>query len=287
MELSYNDKTVWVLGAGSNQEYGFPLGNELKSQIVKSLSQENDKDILVEAGIPKVQIQDFIETLNRTTHKTIDQLIGVKQNLTKIATYAIKKLLLEVERRNAEMLFDATKTYARMFEILNHKEFNPSNLSIITFNYDRSLEYFFDKYIHYNYSDADANRINRIVMMVQKQHVYGDLGDRNLVAYGANPNNKTVFSAEKQLLGFAETIPEVVKQIIKAATKLIFIGFGYHEQIMREMFNGTCPRTTICYGTSHALTEHQKTIATSALFRVDFLGAEYQAALLLKKLYLE
>ena len=77
--IDLNKKTVFVLGAGANKPYGFPLGTELKQIMISNLSNSGCQVALKEYKLNQSLIDEFNETLPRTSHSTIDIFLEKKK----------------------------------------------------------------------------------------------------------------------------------------------------------------------------------------------------------------
>ena len=83
--------TVFILGAGASKPYGFPLGVELRQQILQAHSSPNtDQFKLLQAcGYESGQITRFHDDLHDALHDTIDDFLSDRPTYRDIGSHAI------------------------------------------------------------------------------------------------------------------------------------------------------------------------------------------------------
>jgi hypothetical protein len=150
-----------------------------------------------------------------------------------------------------------------------------ANVSFIVFNYDRCLEVFLIRAaeMFFRLSRAEAIDLIRRVSFV---HPYGSLGDIFL------PNGIGVPFASKRLdllaaSGRIKTFSEQselrasVQKLVYDAEKLIFLGFGFHEQnmelldISQDVSPTRAAATKQIYATTHGLSDSDEEVVRSQL----------------------
>jgi hypothetical protein len=121
----------------------------------------------------------------------------------------------------------------------NPDEFRQNFLSIITFNYDRSLEYYLFTAIKNRWQLKDEEITELLTKEVPIVHVYGQLGGLpELVGEGrpydprVSVESVTKAAAEIHILHEAEENSPALRQARKLmldAALVCFLGFGYHK----------------------------------------------------------
>lgn len=253
--------TVLVLGAGASMPYGFPSGKNLKSKIYTTLKNRSNK-ILNELTVPNV-LRSFIDRLKYSPEESIDAFLEheTDEEIVKFGKMAIAATLLPYEQE--ETLFNNFSITEEKEENFNWyrylwNQMNTSfddfekNLSIITFNYDRSLEYYLFTAMKHKYpgkkNDDYKNKLKDIPVI----HVYGKLGklpwesaeDEKPVPYNYDwnkPDNDidTLFekkcliqNASKQIKIVHEDKEiiehERIRELLNSKERIYFLGFGYH-----------------------------------------------------------
>ena len=155
--------TVLILGAGASSVYGFPTGEKLVSNIIFNLRPllKNETRVGVNVDwvpflidnfeINEEDIYDFQEKLSYA-RISVDAFLEYSNEFLEVGKLAIALSLISNEKN--EKLFNADRNwldYLRNQLDAPFDVFGENNLSIITFNYDRSIEqyliYCFKKYI--------------------------------------------------------------------------------------------------------------------------------------------
>jgi hypothetical protein len=162
--------------------------------------------------------------------------------------YLMRHLRSDLHRRKVEELF--------------------GDVAFIVFNYDRCVE----QYLYWAFQmagdlspGAAANHLKNIPII----HTYGSLGplpydkrSPQAVGFGAEhllsarvANRIKTYTEEKH----DQEEMEKVHQLVLHAKKLVFLGFGYHEQNLNLLFpNGLVPRTCRVWGTAVGASEPRK-----------------------------
>jgi hypothetical protein len=267
-------KIVFVLGAAANKELDsngmMPVGSELAERIQRQLSSELNnnsrwpegpisKTISSTGGLNDTHIQAMRRIEQGITHcESIDQFIDEWSDfreLTATAKFAIAYEILrsEAQTQPTAAMADATSATIAMrgirdswlgliFRFANkgvrRRDTKKclSNISFITFNYDRCLEaalYLFFR-DGQNTSKEDAAIY---ASQVPVFHVYGFLGklpefDIQGIRLGST-DYWNVSSGSKQIKTFTEecesTHRSALQQTIQRADRIVFLGFGFHR----------------------------------------------------------
>ncbi len=131
-------------------------------------------------------------------------------------------------------------------ELVNRLDLTPDNidnlkLSFITFNYDRSLEYFL--YYSLKHRTIDVKKAQEAFEKIKIVHVYGGFGNFPweekgiLYEYNVTPeilirfaNGIKIMSDERDTVAL-----ESAKQLIANADYVYFMGFGYDENNLKRL----------------------------------------------------
>ncbi len=266
-------ETVLVLGAGASCDFGFPTGKKLVTQIYTLLTASGSKlpNLFFEiAGQENPEMaENFPHILQQANPLSIDAWLQHNEKLIPAGKIAIAIALLWYEQRSK--LRPENNWYQLLFQRLDSifEEFQNNKISIITFNYDRSLEeYLFKSFrnTHFDKSEDDCkNKLNQLKIL----HVYGSLGRLEWqsndpedplpqVSYGAKPDTYTVHSAADSIKIIPEKSPDLQEfndahKLIGSANALYFLGFGYHEMNMQRLGIDTLRKPSKIMGTSYGL----------------------------------
>ena len=237
-------KTVLILGAGASMPYGFPSGWELVTKCARFYDiNDGDTVNLVKEGYKPDKIIGFSKALQMSGQGSVDAFLEHRPEYIDVGKAAIAYFL--VHRESKSTLFDMNLEsdwyqllWSRLSTSIN--DFEDNNLSIITFNYDRSLEqYLFTAMSNCYGLDKEqcAQKLNSIPII----HVHGKLGrldweesNMETVDYGALVTKSTVIrNASRGIKIIHENIDgdkefEEARKLLRLADKIYFLGFGYH-----------------------------------------------------------
>jgi hypothetical protein len=145
-----------------------------------------------------------------------------------------------------------------------------SNVAVITFNYDRSLEHFLVQAIHTYYPQADANEVFKKLTLF---HPYGTVGPW---LEGAEHQPFSEVVSPDKLLRLAQRIQtytdksahaEELKRVVsEAAEVMVFLGFGYNDANLKLL--GPHPNTRSTrqiYGTALGISQPIQSVITDSL----------------------
>ncbi len=239
-------QTVLVLGAGVSIPYGFPSGGELINTVLENL--DGWRNIFCEHGIQEKLIGEFYQELRLSQQLSIDAFLENRPEFLSIGKLSIALSLFPCE--NEKSLFELGKQnkgcYRYLFSKLSigWEEFGDNKVSIITFNYDRSLEQFLFTAIKHSYGKSDeqcAEVLGRIPIV----HVHGSLGSlpwqsQNSKPYNSDYSEMDLSRAIERIIVISEgheNSPEFqqAKQIMEEAKRRYFLGFGYHPKNIQRL----------------------------------------------------
>jgi hypothetical protein len=280
-------KTVLVLGAGASYAYGFPLGSELRDEIINSkysvdTAREYDLDIRqirdIESVLPYVPVYSIDAFLERR-REFIDigkKLIAIhllqKEITTGLFDGIVKKRILSRINNDCNPIED---WYQYLFNLLgnNPEQFKNNQLVVVTFNYDRSLEHYLFESVK-NSFNLDDRGCQQSLQSIKFIHVYGSLGklpwqdgEMPTVKYDAWQDSDKRFvhirnaaNCIKILHENTEDTPELLsaREHIREANKVLFLGFGFHTvNVMRLLHKDLAQKETL-YGTIKGMDVHKK-----------------------------
>lgn len=255
-------RTVLILGAGASVPYGFPSAQKLKDLICHDLPSK-----LANTGIDAAKFALFKSSLRRSGCLSVDSFLESRPEYAEVGKAAIAATLLPMEQTGE--LFDKWDTvrlkpsisqdYLRnwpwydfllgvLCDGVKFSAVGDNKLSVITFNYDRSLEHYLFTAVKNRYGESDhecAEAISRIPIV----HVYGSLGrlewqegsdEANTVPYDSKGEAKHILTAARSieiLREGNEGTPAFVlaRQLIKSAQRVYVLGFGYHPVNMERL----------------------------------------------------
>jgi hypothetical protein len=287
--------TVLILGAGASYPYGYPLGQELVDNLVKDAIMpgsilRQDLAAINEYDLNDMLIRRFGDELRASASPSIDVFLESRSDFLEVGRVAIAAELLRCE--NAGIFHLKKGWYPYLFNKMRDpgqfESFGENKLSIVTFNYDRSLEYFLYtalKNSFQNRQDEHVENFKRIPII----HVHGQLGPcpphDGVWPYATDipPQRRREFAAH--LPNFANQIKiiheatsdtaefQTAHDVLSRAERVCFLGFGYHELNLKRLFNGvTLSPGVEFFACRYGLNESEKT-DVQQLFTKNNIGA--------------
>lgn len=151
------EDTVFILGAGASKPYNYPTGSELRLNICRLCVAEIQDLIEIdnELHVKKLVLEasKFTKTFFNSSTPSIDLFLARNQNFSNIGKISIVFSILIAEH-NSNLHEDISEKNQDWYSYLFHRMtndlttpdsydyFGSNKVTFITFNYDRSLEYF-------------------------------------------------------------------------------------------------------------------------------------------------
>lgn len=260
--------TTLVLGAGASMPYGFPSGRKLIELIITMNLSERNK--FVQLGINSELLIEFQKDLMQADSLSIDEFLETRhEDYLEIGKSCIAYLLIQKEY--SDTLFrrwkgpededHAEKWYYYLMDELTTfvddngatksitlDQFSDNKLSVVTFNYDRSLEHYFFTTLSKRFNAPKADVAN-VVQKIPIIHIHGQIGFLNwqsrlkgapVRSYNRKLDKQTLKTAADciQILFEADDEDSTFSRaqgVMNDAERVYFLGFGYHPENMRRM----------------------------------------------------
>jgi hypothetical protein len=261
-------KVVLVLGAGASRPYGFPLGYGLKTRITDDLNAHTGRKMLSEvrdAGFSAEEIEAFRSALHKSGKRSVDAFLEHRPEFLKVGKTATACALIPCE--NEHVLFAANEEnwYEYFFNRLNARfdEFDKNAVSIVTFNYDRSLEQYLITALRNAYGKSlqeCAAKLRSIPIV----HLYGQLGElpglgSPEIAFGAPITPEILTKSAEGIQIIHEDIsgkPQFQKahELIRTSQRICFIGFGYDKTNLERLLGDRVVENQQLFGSAKGFT---------------------------------
>lgn len=237
------ERTVLVVGAGASKPYGFPLGSELRDAVIRSAANAAMSARLDPIGGYDDELAEFAGDLAESGYSSVDAFLENRSEWTKIGKAAMSLCLLSSEMQSLSKLFPPNQPGDHWYETLwsrwggrSWPSFKSTPLTIVTFNYDRSLEHYLVHVAANNYGLRHETVARHLPII----HVHGSLGEYCEYPYGAEVTDDVHFTARNAIRIVHEAQkddPNVLKaqEAIQASDRVLFVGFGYHPQNMARL----------------------------------------------------
>jgi hypothetical protein len=198
-------------------------------------------DFLLSNGFSHENILDFIKNLYESGKTSVDAFLEHRTDFLEIGKLAIAYILSGFE--DSETLYSSGKGkwYKYLFDKMNtnsFEDFGNNKISIITYNYDRSLDYFLFNSLQ-NLYDKNQNECSKVIAKIPIIQLHGELGFlpwQNVSARDYKKENvvSEIKIAAKNIKIIHENInsdPEFseAQQKLRAASRIYILGFGYNE----------------------------------------------------------
>lgn len=264
------ENTVLVLGAGTSNPYGYPTGKRLKDEIIKRTLEKEMIQLYAQFDTNVNELEQFIKALQKSAKPSIDAFLEHRSEFTEIGKIAITEALIKYE--DEELLFNNDDWYQYLFNKLSTEfdEFDKNKLSVITFNYDRSLEHFLLTALKNSYGKSEETCVKKL-LSIPIIHVYGQIGP--LPWQGGNFFRS--YSPEYKILGLKESSNGIrilhetgvasdhifanAQKLLGQAKNIYFLGFGYHKiNLLRLGLSNLDESARVIIGSSHGLAGQER-----------------------------
>lgn len=242
-------KVVLLLGAGASVAMGYPVGDLLRKEILQPKSQKHRE--LISGGPTRIDdqaIDEFIQAFRHSQMDSIDSFLARRPEFVEIGKRTIAVILLSKE--DPSQLKECHHTDHWYFHFFNKvsseswEHLDLSNISIVTFNYDRSLEHYLIGAISNSYGKTEKEALRKLSSM-RIIHVYGSLGSTNpedgeYFHYGSKLTPRIINLAAKSLKVIPEgrnddqTLVEA-RKILLSADAIGFMGFRYDPTNLQRL----------------------------------------------------
>jgi hypothetical protein len=266
----FHKPTVFILGAGASAPYDYPQSQRLIDEILSLGKPESDQ-----LGISLGPFQEFQRDLRNSHQPSIDAFLEHRQEFLKAGKLAIAHRITRYEN---EELLKMRDWYSRLVNRMAQRfeDVSKNQLSVITFNYDRSLEHFLFESIKARFGKTEGE-VAEALSSISIHHVYGRLGrlpwqskvnseSCRARQYGDQSARATIESAEGIRLiherNEHDTLQSVLDERLKNAEWIFILGFGYQQENM-GWIRGASGRPAGIRATCLGLTDARKSVVSS------------------------
>jgi hypothetical protein len=263
--------TAFILGAGTSVPYGFPAGEDLLRDA-RSFDFNNLTTRPNTRSVPNVK--ELHATLQRTHDGSLDALLELRPDIAAAGKRVIASVLLEVESNSRvpqpkddwlTPFFGELTSGTRCLE-----DFTKNPITLVTYNYDRLLEYRLSRALvaHYGRSEADCIATLKMIPII---HLHGDLGalpgfaQTDLVPFGPSPADRAAFAefvdvAADRIVIVHEAKDEgrtfaAARHALQSSKQVVMLGFGYGASNVSRLEIKRWPKRV--YGTVFGMTDSQ------------------------------
>jgi hypothetical protein len=282
--------TVLVLGAGASAPFGFPTGRKLLLNACNELDRDTSFLTLelTRRGISRVESLHFRNDLETSMQPSIDAFVEGRPEYLLHGKVTIASLLIPCE--NIEIIIRRGKEiswYEYLFSQIGPtlNDFHKSKISFVTFNYDRSLEYFLYHVFQSSFG-IDNTQASQLINSKQIVHVYGMLGNPHFLSshgrdYDPEASEEAVSISIEGITILSEKSPPsatfaTANALIKSADIVCFLGFGYHPINMSRLGIDILDSGPKLLGTAYGLLAHERHKVFDRMSMPIEIGTEYE-----------
>jgi hypothetical protein len=257
--MAIRENTVIVLGAGASVPYGFPSGEKLLRDA-RALDIDGFEEFVRFADRPIVKTLRY--ALRGTLERSIDAALETQvEDVVDAGKLFMARSLLQREFAMRDKFEDhAGKWHEILWEVCDSSSldaFRASKITLITYNYDRSVEYALIRALSTKFSTKEA-KCAAALDCIGPIHLHGQLG--LLPAFGASNDLTVPFGGSDADEGPTERDFQVAANAIRivheprptdepfmrardaigAATRIIFLGFSYAKNNVERLLLHDC-----------------------------------------------
>jgi hypothetical protein len=236
-----SQSTCLILGAGASAHLGFPLGRALRDAIVMELqnpdfSTSGARRLQIPQGvIDRANPDDLRENLGFGNWNSPDAFLEHHPEHLELGKHLIASQLRKHEKPNVLML-EKRGWYNSILEFLtadSAASLESKRLSIITYNYDRSVDHLIHRFFQYRYKMGETEAWRFTTQTAPIIHLHGSLGDYPDIGYGVSTTDtqeaadaiKIISEVQNNAPGFA-----AAQQVLKNSARIVIVGFGFAKQ---------------------------------------------------------
>lgn len=247
--------TVLILGAGASSDFEFPLGKGLLNSVCALC--ETRSPSLLEQGFTEEDVVTFGESLSRSGYTSVDWFLEEHPQFLELGRVAVAAALIPYEK--PDKLFPPQARSDHWYEDLVNTFWSDddgslvlgNHITILTFNYDRSLEYYLRTVVETRRSLKPSTQLgvtgpDRVIVSQGPTIVYlhGRLGhlDQSARHRDYSPDTskdrvrlaaaglKLISEADGNALAFT-----MARDAIRGAERTFFLGFGFHPKSVERL----------------------------------------------------
>lgn len=262
---------VFILGAGSSIPFGYPSGPKLVKSILDSLNPNyfytyhykssipgsdeystfslqqgfTDYSLYIKYGFKPELISEFEISLKNSNKDSIDSFLLERTEFYSIGKFAIANCILKCEiPTNLPFVQRNWLNYLWNKINVSKNKFIASNISFVTFNYDRVIENYFYNSLKHSYNLTDKEIIEALNSK-PILHLHGVVGrlpwqdpkngfDYNFDGQNLEVHYSRVANASEKIHIIYDKIDQAeifedAFELISRADRVYALGFGFHS----------------------------------------------------------
>lgn len=230
--------------------YGFPSGDTLIREVRAECKKVEGKlyNCIANTGHNNKEVIELGQVIDRTNFRSIDALLSTYTEFVEVGKLLIAVCLLPKEEKDAAFSAEkrSTNWMLYLFEKMQGQRlehFALNRVTFVTFNYDRSLEYFLRRQLRDCYPKSSVAEVEEVLRGIKIIHVHGQLGGLDQVEYGVDHLRYGGAVAKKAASGIRivhEADSESIEFknacfALEDAERVGILGFGYLSENMDRL----------------------------------------------------
>jgi len=238
-----------LLGAGASSHLGFPLGEGLKNSILLELDQMRKSDLSrYPEGIRDSgeDLDEFYERLHMGDWNSPDAFLEDYPQFMNTGKYLICKQLAEKEHQSDFIgKIGWYKHLINAIRVDDLDDLKHNRLSIVTFNYDRSIDHRLHGYVKAKSKSRDDEEAWQIVKeSFEIIHLHGSLGEYPKYKYGstddiyARSQDIKIISeveVEERSDGYVNDTFKRASECLMFTDRVVVLGFGFAKDNVKRL----------------------------------------------------
>lgn len=257
------EQTLFILGAGASNCFGYPTGYKLNDNLINELSSFDEVFFSNKNGFyydgehfyDNSNLLRFSKIYNDSHPTLVDYFLAKNPDplIKKIGIYGIALSLINAEiihSNKTSYSFNGDDWFSVLFNRMTSdildvnaiERFKLNKCSFITFNYDRLLEQLFYEALTSNYGIIYTD-VKNLMSEIKIIHTFGRLplllyeksdSDQDSFQYGKEPTNLFIEKTLKNIITIHERKNNIeeIDNLIMNAQRIFILGFGFAEENM-------------------------------------------------------
>lgn len=228
-------------------DFKYPLGKGLRDEMIEVMRSQ-----LLRASVGSTvmyplkqlnRLADFEQRLSRGGYMSPDAFLEKHTDFLDMGRFLIAWCLKR--REIPDNLFPPRGWHERLVDALvsgadSPRQFQKNQLSIVTYNYDRTIDYFLHQLVQHRYGLSSAKAWNLVSRTIPIVHLHGMLGEYPKHGYDVDDSVVNVHQLSRRIRIIHEvdgTSDEFQKadELLRNASRIFMVGFSMADANMKRL----------------------------------------------------